>query len=77
MIPNGYFVANPASDIEARLEAELANLPQKLGSLIIFPTADDVLRRELDARGFFRKESSPMLTLMWRQFPDGALYTGT
>jgi len=51
-------------------------LPQALGSLILIPTSDNILRREVEARGFFPKESTQALVLMFRQFPDGVLYTG-
>jgi transcriptional regulator with XRE-family HTH domain len=75
MIPLARFVANPALDAPQRLEADLNKLPKDLGSLIVIPTADDGLRREVEARGFFPKEQSQALILMFRQFPDGVLYT--
>lgn len=77
MIPPGNFIANPALDSPAQLETDLNKLPQELGSLIIIPTSDIDLRRDVDARGFFPKEQSQALILMFRQFHDGALYTGS
>jgi transcriptional regulator with XRE-family HTH domain len=76
MIPPGNFIANPALDSPAQLETDLNKLPRELGSLILIPTSDRDLRREVDARGFFAKESTQALVLMFRQFPDGVLYTG-
>jgi transcriptional regulator with XRE-family HTH domain len=76
MIPLAHFIANPALDSPATPETDLNKLPTKLGSLILIPTADTTLRREVDARGFFPKESDQSLVLMFRQFPDGVLYTG-
>jgi transcriptional regulator with XRE-family HTH domain len=76
MIPPGNFIANPALDAPAQLETDLNKLPLELGSLILIPTSDINLRREVDARGFFAKETSQALVLMFRQFPDGVLYTG-
>jgi transcriptional regulator with XRE-family HTH domain len=76
MIPPGNFIANPALDSPSQLETELTKLPQDLGSLILIPTSDTGLRREVEARGFFAKESSQALVLLYRQFPDGVLYTG-
>jgi transcriptional regulator with XRE-family HTH domain len=76
MIPQGHFIGNPAQDSPAQLETDLSKLPQELGSIILIPTADMNLRREVDARGFFAKETSGALILMFRQFPDGELYTG-
>jgi transcriptional regulator with XRE-family HTH domain len=75
MIPNGHFVARPALNVEPELENALAKLPTELGSLIIIPTADDKLKRDVEARGFFPQEANATLILMWRQFPDGALRT--
>jgi transcriptional regulator with XRE-family HTH domain len=76
MIPPARFVANPALDVPVELEADLSRLPKDLGSLIIIPTSDNELRREVEARGFFPKEQSQALVLLFRQFPDGVLYTG-
>ena len=76
MIPPGNFIANPAQNSPAILETDLSMLPHDLGSLILIPTSDIDLRREVDARGFFPKESSQALVLMFRQFPNGVLYTG-
>jgi transcriptional regulator with XRE-family HTH domain len=76
MIPPARFVANPALDVPLELEADLNRLPKDLGSLIIIPTSDNELRREVEARGFFPKEQSQALVLLFRQFPDGVLYTG-
>jgi transcriptional regulator with XRE-family HTH domain len=76
LIPLARFVANPALDAPVRIEADLSKLPKDLGSLIVIPTADNELRREVEARGFFPKEQSQALILMFRQFPDGVLYTG-
>jgi transcriptional regulator with XRE-family HTH domain len=76
MMPPAHFIANPALDSPANLETDLKKLPQELGSLILIPTSDIDLRREVDARGFFPKEQSGALILMFRQFPDGVLYTG-
>jgi hypothetical protein len=76
MIPPSHFIANPSLDSPAQLETDLDKLPQELGSLILIPTSDIELRRAIDARGFFPKESSHALILMFRQFPDGVLYTG-
>jgi transcriptional regulator with XRE-family HTH domain len=75
MIPPGNFIASPALDSPAQLETDLNKLPQELGSLILIPASDTDLRREVDARGFFPKEGSQALVLMFRQFPDGVLYT--
>jgi transcriptional regulator with XRE-family HTH domain len=76
MIPKGHFVVSPELDTKTNLETDLRKLPQELGSLIIIPTADYDLRRAVDGRGFFPKESSQALILMYRQFPDDALYLG-
>jgi len=76
MIPPSHFIANPSLDSPGQLETDLNKLPQELGSLILIPTSDIELRRAIDARGFFPKESSHALILMFRQFPDGVLYTG-
>lgn len=76
MIPPGNFIANPALDSPAQLETDLNKLPQELGSLILIPSSDLDLRRQVEARGFFAKEGSQALVLMFRQFPDGVLYTG-
>lgn len=76
MIPPGNFIANPALDVQAQIDTDLSRLPQELGSLILIPTSDTDLRRAVDARGFFPRESSQALILMFRQFPDGVLYTG-
>ena len=73
MIPNGHFIAHPAIGAKLSLEPDLAKLPPQTNSLIIIPTADETLRREVEARGFFPREGLPMLCLMWRQFPDGVL----
>jgi len=58
-------------DAELRLETDLAKLPQELRSRIMIPTADEALRREVEARGFFTIEGTPQVYLMERQFPDG------
>jgi transcriptional regulator with XRE-family HTH domain len=76
MIPNGHFIANPQLDVKTEIETDLSKLPKELGSLIIIPTADHNLRRTVDGRGFFPKESTLTLILMYRQFPDGILYLG-
>jgi transcriptional regulator with XRE-family HTH domain len=76
MIPLGHFIAEPALDSPAQLETDLNKLPKELGSLILIPTADQGMRREVDGRGFFAKEVSTALVLMFRQFPDGVLYAG-
>jgi transcriptional regulator with XRE-family HTH domain len=76
MIPPSHFIANPLLDSAVQLETDLNKLPRELGSLILIPTSDIDLRREVDARGFFAKESTQALVLMFRQFPDGVLYTG-
>jgi transcriptional regulator with XRE-family HTH domain len=76
MIPPSHFIANPVLDSAVQLETDLNKLPQELGSLILIPTSDTDLRREIEARGFFPKESSQALILMFRQFPNGVLYTG-
>jgi hypothetical protein len=76
MIPPSHFIANPLLDSALQLEADLNKLPRELGSLILIPASDTDLRREVDARGFFAKESTQALVLMFRQFPDGVLYTG-
>jgi len=76
MIPPSSFIPNPALDSPAQIETDLEKLPKELGSLIIIPTSDINLRREVDARGFFPKEGSQALILLFRQFPDGVLYTG-
>jgi hypothetical protein len=41
------------------------------------PASDTELRRQVDTRGFFGKESSQALVLMFRQFPDGVLHAGS
>jgi transcriptional regulator with XRE-family HTH domain len=76
MIPPGHFIANPALDAPVQLESDLNKLPQELGSLILIPTSDSYLRREVEGRGFWAKETTQALILMFRQFPDGVLYTG-
>jgi transcriptional regulator with XRE-family HTH domain len=76
MIPPGHFIANPAQESPAQLEMDMSKLPQELGSLILIPTSDMNLRREIDAHGFFAKETSATLILMFRQFPDCVLYCG-
>jgi transcriptional regulator with XRE-family HTH domain len=76
MIPQGNFIASPALDLPAQLETDLSKLPQELGSFILIPTSDLSLRREVEGRGFFPREESATLVLMFRQFPDGVLYTG-
>jgi transcriptional regulator with XRE-family HTH domain len=76
MIPLAHFIANPALDSGVQLETDLNKLPRELGSLILIPTSDIDLRRQVNARGFFPKESSQAMILMFRQFPDGVLYTG-
>jgi transcriptional regulator with XRE-family HTH domain len=76
MIPLSNFIVNPALDSNVQIETDLEKLPKELGSTIIIPTADSTLRREVDGRGFFAKETSAALILMFRQFQDGALYTG-
>jgi transcriptional regulator with XRE-family HTH domain len=76
MIPPGHFLPNPAQDSPAQIETDPRKLPQELGSIILIPTSDMKLRREVDARGFFAKETSATLVLMFRQFPDGVLHTG-
>jgi transcriptional regulator with XRE-family HTH domain len=76
MIPPGNFIANPELDSPPKLETDLNKLPEELGSLILIPTSDNDLRIEVDARGFFPKEASAGLILMFRQFPNGVLYTG-
>jgi transcriptional regulator with XRE-family HTH domain len=76
MIPPGHFIPNPTLDSPVQLETDLNKLPQELGSLILIPTSDTDLRRGIDARGFFPKEDSQALILMYRQFPDGVLFTG-
>ncbi len=75
MIPNGHFIAHPAIGAKPLFEPDLAKLPPQIDSLIIVSTADESLRREVEARGFFVQEGWPMLYLMWKQFPDGALRT--
>ena len=76
MIPSSHFIANPRMDSAAQLETDLDKLPQELGSLILIPKSDPELKREVEARGFFPKEGSQALILMFRQFPDGVLSTG-
>jgi hypothetical protein len=76
MLPPSHFAPNPRLDSELNIETDLEKLPQELGSLIIIPTSDNHLRREVEARGFFPRESTQSLVLMWRQFPQGALHTG-
>jgi transcriptional regulator with XRE-family HTH domain len=75
MVPNGHFIAHPAIGMKPSFEPDLAKLPQQVDSLVIIPTADETLRREVEARGFFPREGSPTLYLMWRQFRDGVLCT--
>ncbi|MCI4685029.1 helix-turn-helix domain-containing protein [Rhodoblastus acidophilus] len=76
MIPLSHFVPNPSLDSEPHLETDLSKLPQELRSQIIIPSADDKLRNTVEERGFITSEANPSLILMWRQFPDGVLYTG-
>jgi len=75
LIPLSNFAPNPALDAELRLETDLAKLPQDLGARIMIPTADEALRREVEARGFFMIEGTAQVYLMERQFPDGVLVT--
>lgn len=74
MFPLSSFVSNPILDSAAPVKTDLENLPNELGSVIIIPSADLDLRREIERRGFFPKESNQALVLMYRQFPDGVLY---
>jgi transcriptional regulator with XRE-family HTH domain len=76
MIPHECFVANPKLDTTVEPETDLEKLPKELGSLIIIPASNLNLKREVEARGFFPKESNRSLVLLFRQFPDGVLYTG-
>jgi len=76
MIPPSHFISNPALDLAEQLETDLNRLPRELGSLILIATSDTDFKREVEARGFFPKESSGALILLFRQFPDGVLYTG-
>jgi transcriptional regulator with XRE-family HTH domain len=76
MIPHTTFVPNPELDSPVQLETDLSKLPRELGSLIIIPTSNDLLRREVEGRGFFPKESNGSLVMLFRQFPDGVLHTG-
>lgn len=76
MIPHTSFVPNPGLDTKITLETDLNKLPKELGSVIIIPTSNIELRREVEGRGFFPKESNQSLVMLFRQFPDGALYTG-
>jgi hypothetical protein len=75
LIPRSHFAPNPALDSELRLETDLDKLPQELSSRIMIPTADETLRREVEARGFFIIEGMLQVYLMERQFPDGVLNT--
>jgi hypothetical protein len=75
LIPLSHFAPNPALGSELRLETDLDKLPQELRARIMIPTADEVLRREVEARGFFTIEAMPQVYLMERQFPDGVLDT--
>jgi hypothetical protein len=58
------------------LETDLKKLPKELGSLIIIPTSNAALKREVEGRGFFPKEGNQSLIMLFRQFPDGVLFTG-
>lgn len=73
MLPKSCFVVHPELDGPPQIETDLAKLPQALGSQIIIPAADPDLRRKVDARGFFPREQTPALILMWRNFADGVL----
>jgi hypothetical protein len=75
LIPLSHFAPNPTFDAELRLETDLAKLPQELQARIMIPSADEALRREVEARGFFTIEAMPQVYLMERQFPDGVLVT--
>jgi len=75
LIPLAHFAPNPALDVELRLETDLAKLPQELRARVMIPTADEALRRQLEARGFFVIEGTAQAYLMERQFPDGVLVT--
>jgi len=75
LIPLAHFAPNPTLDSELRLETDLNRLPQDIGARIMIPSADDALRREVEARGFFTIEGMPQVYLMQRQFPDGVLDT--
>lgn len=76
MIPPRNFIAHPALDAPSQLETDLNKLPKELGALVLIPTSDLNLRREVEGRGFFPREESSALLLMFRQYPDGVLYTG-
>jgi hypothetical protein len=73
LIPLGHFVPCPSLDAEPILANDLNALPESLGARILIPSADDSLRREAEARGFFQVEGMPSISLMERQFPDGVL----
>jgi hypothetical protein len=75
LIPLAHFAPNPTLGSELRLESDLDKLPQELRARIMIPTADEALRREVEARGFFTIEGMPEVYLMERQFPDGTLDT--
>jgi hypothetical protein len=75
LIVLGHFIRDPERNAEARPENDLANLPQELRSRVIIPSADEGLRRVMEARGFFTIEAVQEAYLMERQFPDGVLST--
>jgi hypothetical protein len=77
LIPPSHFAPNPMLDSELRLETDLGKLPHELRARIMIPTADEALRREVEARGFFTIEAMPQVFLMERQFPDGVLDTSS
>jgi hypothetical protein len=73
LIPLSHFAPTPVLGSELRLETDLVKLPQELRARIMIPTADEALRREVEARGFFTIEAISQVYLMERQFPDGVL----
>ena len=76
MIPPGHFIPDPKLNAQQRVESDMSKLPQALRSRVIIPSADENLRRVMEARGFFAIEAMQQAYLMERQFPDGILYTG-
>jgi hypothetical protein len=75
MIPLSQFAPNPTIGSPLQLETNLDLLPQELRGRIMIPSADERLRQEVEARGFFTIEAMTQVYLMERQFPDGVLDT--
>jgi hypothetical protein len=74
MMPFGHFIPNPTLAGPQELQSDWSKVPLDTGSHVLIATIDPK-RRELGARGFFCVEATPQVSLMWRQFSDGYLYT--